>query len=82
MTEYIFLGVILVLCALLYFQHKTFAAQISEMTKALIAKTAQEFSDLKRADKPAKPQKEDLPDLGLNDLSDKKFLELIGKQNE
>lgn len=82
MTEFIFLGVILVLCVLLYVQHRTFSSQISEMTKALIAKTAREFSELKHSDKPAPVEKEPLPELGLNDLTNEKFLELIGKNHE
>ena len=49
------------------------------MTKALIAKSSQEFIDLKRVDKEVveKPVIED--EIPLTELSDKKWLETISK---
>ncbi len=79
LAELFLLLALSVVSLLMYLQHRTFSAQISELTKAVIAKNSQEFADLKRVDKikPEKPyQEEEIP---LGELDDKKWLETISK---
>lgn len=79
MTELFFLGGLLILSLLLYFQHKTYSERISELTKALIAKNSLEFADLKRVDQEVKETPVVTEDISLGDLSDDKWLEAIKK---
>jgi hypothetical protein len=78
-TELFSLGGLVVLSLLLYFQHKMYSERISELTKALIAKNAQEFADLKRVDKPTVEEESIPEEISLSDLSDDKWLEAVNK---
>lgn len=83
MTELILLSVIVALCVLIGYERKTNKDERMKFLNALIAKNAQELSQLDAVDKlkvEVSPQKE--PDLKpLSDMTDEEFeKEIIEKQ--
>ena len=76
-----FVGLLL-LSVLLYLQHKKSSEQISELIKAVIAKTPREFIDMKQADKHVVDQPADDKEIPLSELTNSKWMETISKSEE
>ena len=62
---YILFLVIIALCVLLYLQQLAFSRQQNELLNAIIARSSNEYIEIKKEEEPKKEEKPIFPDLPL-----------------
>jgi hypothetical protein len=79
LTEIFSLIGLVVVSVLMYLQHRTYTQQVNDLIKAVMAKNANEFIDLKRSDKKTEDKPYEKEEINLSELDDDKWLDAISK---